>query len=31
MKSIRREIEEMLGDLEEQILCIGGGGILMLE
>jgi len=24
MKSKRREIEEMLGELEEQILCIGG-------
>jgi len=25
MKNKRREIEEMLGDLEEEILCIGGG------
>jgi len=25
MKSKRREIEEMLGDLEEEIFCIGGG------
>jgi len=24
MKSKRREIEEILGDLEEEILCIGG-------
>jgi len=24
MKSTRREIEEMLRDLEEEILCIGG-------
>jgi len=31
MKSKRREIEEMLGDLEEEILCIGGEGTLMPE
>jgi len=31
MKRKRREIEDMLEDLEEEILCIGGGETLMLE